>query len=358
MKIRSLLLTILACSAALQACAQDSSVSEPSAKECPDLTGTYEVRIPAWADRLHPFGMRPRMQPTQLATFQRRSGGYTLIWHASRQDFVAAARLLAQRVNNFYPYQYDTWLDMMLRDPKLPLPLGVTDEREWLARIAGAGPVLRGIDEVLPLKQCKRGWFLIIGPGRRDGPPDFEGGMKGTRELAIWLGRDKDGSLSLKVEEHRTFEVLRPTRYNEEVAIRLWSSAHVQERWPAAPAQDLTPVRAEELPGRIRPPRPIPKCQITGDHEALFRERLKENLPPTVQIENYSSSIIHGRMRLDGICDPTPYTVTVSAPDVAGIAKLADYLRTDPFIRQIDSQESQVLSNGRLWVKFRMMASP
>jgi hypothetical protein len=90
----------------------------------------------------------------------------------------------------------------------------------------------------------------------------------------------------------------------------------------------------------------------------LFRQRLKANLPPKVEIENYSSSIIHGRMRPDGVCDPTPYTVTVSAPDTAGIAKLADYLRTDPFIRQIDSQESQVLWDGRLMVKFRMMAAP
>jgi hypothetical protein len=63
-------------------------------------------------------------------------------------------------------------------------------------------------------------------------------------------------------------------------------------------------------------------------------------------------------MRPDGVCDPTPYTVTVSAPDAAAIAKVADYLRTDPFIRQIDSQESHVLSNGSLRVKFRMMAAP
>jgi hypothetical protein len=338
--------------------AEDSRTAEPSTKECPDLTGTYEVRIPAWADKLHPFGRRARIQTKQFATFQRRGGGYTLIWHASRQDFLAAARSLAQRVDQRNPYLYDVWLDRMLRDPKLPLPLGVTGESEWLGRIASVGPVFRGIDEVLPLKQCKRGWFLIIGPGRRDGPPDFEGGMEGTRELAIWLGRDKDGSLSLKVEEHRTFEVLRPNRgYIPEFSIRLWSSAHLEEKWPVAPAQDLTPIRAEELPERNRPARPIP-CQITGDHEALFFQRLKANLPPKVEIENYSSSIIHGRMRPDGVCDPTPYTVTVSAPDAAGIAKVADYLRTDPFIRQIDSQESQVLWDGRLMVKFRMMAAP
>jgi hypothetical protein len=36
---------------------------------------------------------------------------------------------------------------------------------------------------------------------------------------------------------------------------------------------------------------------------------------------------------------------------------VADYLRTDPFIRQIDSQESQPWGE-RLLVKFRMMAAP
>ena len=354
MKIRGLLLIISLFCAALQACAEDSRAAEPSTKECPDLTGTYEVRIAAWADKFHPFGRRARMQTKQFATFQRRGGGFTLIWHASRQDFVAAARLLAQRD----PHRYDVWLDRMLRDPELPLPLGVAGEHDWLGRLASVGPVFRGIDEDLPLKQCKRGWFLLAGPGPRDGPPDFEGGMEGTRDLALWLGRDKDGSLSLKVEEHRVFEVLKYSRATPRVGIRLWSSAHLEETWPVAPAQDLTPIRAEELPGRTRPSRPTPKCQITGDHEAVFFQRLKANLPPKVEIQNHSTSIYHGRMRPDGICDPTPFTVTVSAPDAAGIAKVADYLRTDPFIRQIDSQESQVLWDGRLMVKFRMMAAP
>ena len=355
-KIRSLLLTILVCSAALLACAEDSRAAEPSTKECPDLTGTYEVRIAAWADKFHPFGRRARMQTKQFATFQRRGGGFTLIWHASRQDFLAAARSLAQRgIPTGTTYGWTGCCAIPSCRCRSALPASMTGSGE----LRSVGPVFRGIDEVLPLKQCKRGWFLDFGPGRRDGPPDFEGGMEGTRELAIWLGRDKDGSLSLKVEEHRTFEVLRPGRgYLPEVAIRLWSSAHLEEKWPVAPAQDLTPIRAEELPGRIRPSRPIPKCQITGDHEALFFQRLKANLPPKVEIENYSSSIDHGRMRPDGVCDPTPYTVTVSAPDAAGIAKVADYLRTDPFIRQIDSQESQVLWDGRLMVKFRMMAAP
>jgi len=352
-KIRSLLLTISVCSAALQACTEDSRSAEPSTKECPDLTGTYEVRIAAGVDKFHPFGRRAKMETQQFATFQRRVGGFTLIWHTPREDFLAAARLLAQRD----PHRYDVWLGRMLRDPKLPLPLGIASEHDWLGRVASVGPVFRGVDEVLPLKQCKRGWFLISGPGHRDGPPDFEGGMEGTRDLEIWLGRDKDGSLSLKVEEHRTLVLLRESLYTPHLDIRLRSSAHLN-KWPVAPALDLTPIRAEELPERNRPPRPIAKCQITGDHEAVFFQRLKANLPPKVEIQNYSSSIYQGRMRPDGVCDPTPFTVTVSAPDAAAIAKVADYLRIDPFIRQIDSQESQVLWDGRLAVKFRVMAAP
>ena len=344
--LRALLLAICVCSAVPQARA------EPSAKECPDLTGTYEVRLPAWADKFPPFGRRARVQTALLATIQRRDAGFTLIWHASRQEFLAAARSLAQRD----PNRYGTWRERTLRDPGMPLPMGVASEHDWLGRLAGLGPVFRGVDEILPPKQCKRGWFLVFGPGRRAGPPDFEGGMDGTRELEIWLGRDKDGSLNLKVMEYRTFEVLRPYKGQREVSVRLGSSERLLEQWPVAPAQDLTPIRAEELPEG--PSRRIPKCRITADHEALFFQRLKANLPPKAEIENRSSSIHHGGMRPDGNCDPTPYTVTISAPDAAGIAKVAEYLRTDPFIRRIDSQESQTLGNGRLMVKFRMMAAP
>ena len=351
MKIRMLLLPILLCGAVLPACGEDSRSAEPSTKDCPDLTGTYEARIPAWAGKFYPFALRTGIPTRQFATFQRRDGGFTLIWHTSRQDFLAAARLLAQR----NPYRYDGWLDMMLRDPKRPLPLGVSSARDWNARIASAGPVLRALDEALPIRQCKRGWFLFSGRAHRKGPPDFEGGMDGTRDLEMWLGRDPDGSLSLKVEEHRTVILMYNTMYTPYLAIRLWSSARSYQ-WPAAPAQDLAPIHAEELPQRNRPPRFVPKCQIADDHEALFFQRLKANLPPGVTIENRSSSIIHGRMRPDGICDPTPYTVTVSAPDAASIAKVADYLRTDPFIRRIDSQEP--IGNGGLLVKFRMMAAP
>lgn len=352
MKIRSLLL-ISVCNAALQACAEDSRAAEPSTKECPDLTGTYEARIAAWADKVHPFGMRARMETRQFATFRRSSGGFTLIWHTPREEFLAAARSLAQRD----PYRYDAWLGRMLRDPNLPLPLGVAGEHDWLGRLASVGPVFRGVDEILPLKQCKGGWFLVSGPAHRDGPPEFEGGMEGTRDLEYWLGRDQDGSLILKAEEHRTLVLTRESMYTPYLGIRLGSSARLN-KWPVSPALDLTPIRAEELPERSRPARPVPKCQITGDHEAVFIQRLKANLPPKVEIQNFSSSIYHGRMRPDGVCDPTPYSVTVSAPDAAGIAKVADHLRTDPFIRQVDSQESQVLWDGRLMVKFRMMAAP
>jgi hypothetical protein len=351
------LLLISVCSAALQAFAEDSRTAEPSTKGCPDLTGTYEARIAAWADKVHPFGLRARMETRQFATFQRSSGGFTLIWHTPREEFVAAARSLAQRDS----YRYDVWLDRMLRgplrDPKLPLPPGVDDEHDLLGRIASVGPVFRGVDEVLLPKQCKGGWFLVSGPAHRDGPPDFKGGMEGTRDLEYWLGRDKDGSLILKAEEHRTLVLMKESLYTPYLGTRLGSSARLN-KWPVSPALDLTPIRAEELPGRSRPARPVPKCLITGDHEAVFFQRLKANLPPGVQIETNSSSIYHGRMRPDGTCDPTPYTVTVSAPDAAAIAKVADYLKTDPFIRQIDSQESQVLWDGRLMVKFRMMAAP
>ena len=43
----SLLLMICAGSAAVQVRAEGSRAAEPSTRECPDLTGTYEVRIAA-----------------------------------------------------------------------------------------------------------------------------------------------------------------------------------------------------------------------------------------------------------------------------------------------------------------------
>ena len=353
-RVAALSLMLCAGGAALPGLAQGFPSDAALPKECPDLAGTYETRIPAWADKLQPFGQRPRMQTRQLATIQPRGNGYALVWHASREELLAAARNLAQRD----AHRYDVWRDRVLRDPQLPLPLGVSGEREWVGRIESVGPVFRGVDESLPLKQCKQGWFLIAGPGRRDGPPDFAGGMEGTRELALWLGRDKDGSLGLRVEERKTVEALKPYRGYKELAVPLWSTVHAQEKWPVAPAQDLSPLRAEELPARSRPPDRVPDCQITGDHEAAFLRRLKANLPPQATIENYSSSIYSGRRLTDGTCDPTPYTVTILAPDAASLAKVADYLRTDPFIRRIDSQEPIVERKEWPMVKFRMMAAP
>ena len=337
---------------AAPASAQALPTAEPSTQECPDLTGTYEARSTAWIDSFHLQAtgtVRPKTQARPFATFQRRGGGYTLIWHAPREDVLAAARSQAQQD----PRKYGFWLDYVLRDPQLPLPVGVS-EQEWFNRIANVGPVFR-VDVVLPLRQCKGGWFLLATMGR-NGPADEAGGMDGTRDAALWLGREKDGSLSLKLEERRK-QVIIDGRYFNEVAIPLWSSTRL-DKWPSTPKPDLTPIRADELPDGNRPSKRIPKCQITSDHETVFIHRLKANLPPKAEITQYSATLPYGRMRADGVCDPTSYYVTISAPDAAGIAKVADYLRTDPFIRQIDAQESQVLSNGLLIVKFRMMAAP
>jgi hypothetical protein len=253
------LLLISVCSAALQAFAEDSRTAEPSTKGCPDLTGTYEARIAAWADKVHPFGLRARMETRQFATFQRSSGGFTLIWHTPREEFVAAARSLAQRDS----YRYDVWLDRMLRgplrDPKLPLPPGVDDEHDLLGRIASVGPVFRGVDEVLLPKQCKGGWFLVSGPAHRDGPPDFKGGMEGTRDLEYWLGRDKDGSLILKAEEHRTLVLMKESLYTpylggaiEQMACFARAGPHPHPRGGAAGTQSTCQARSE-VPDHRRP---------------------------------------------------------------------------------------------------------
>ena len=327
-------------------CAADSSSSE-----CPDLTGTYEVRPTPWDEKLHPLARRPRVQTRLFATLQRVDNGFTLIWHSPREEVVAAARAQAQRD----PRRYGVWLDRVLRDPSLPLPLGQT-EHSWVNEISNVGPVFRGVDEPLALLQCKEGWFLVAGPAQRDGPPDFEGGMDGTRELEFWLGRDEAGALSLKVEEHRTLELLRPGYFNVR-GIRLWSRAQ-RATYPVVPEQDLTPLAASELPVGDRPSKRVPPCQITRDDETVFIHRLQAKLPPMAEIQGFSASIEFGRMRPDGTCDPTAYSVTLHAPDAASVAQIADLLRSDPFVRQIDAQESQTLSEGRVRVTFRMMAAP
>lgn len=139
--------------------------------------------------------------------------------------------------------------------------------------------------------------------------------------------------------------------------MRLGSSARL-EKWPVTSAQDLAPIRAEELPEGDRPPKRVPKCHISADHETVFFHRLKAELPPKVEIQGMTSSIYRGRMRPDGTCEPMAFSVIIHAPDAASVAKVAEYLRSDPFIRQIDSQESHTLSDGRLRVTFRMMAAP
>ena len=343
---------VCASSAAAHVCAQDARTADSSAKECPDLAGTYEVRPTPW-DRFAPFGRRPKVKIPLLATLQRLDDGFTLIWHTRREEFLATARAQAE----LDPRKYGAWLDMMLRDTKLPLPLGHTEET-WVNRMANLGPVFRGVDQPLSFKRCDKGWFLVSGPGRRYGPPDFEGGMEGTRDMEIWLSRDGAGSLSVKVEEHRVFEVIKPNAiYLPPISMRLGSSAHL-EKWPVASTQNLAPIRAEELPEGDRPSRRVPKCQITADQETVFIHRLKAALPPKVEIDGMSSSIYRGRVRRDGTCEPTAYYVIIHAPDAASVEKVAQVLRSDSFIRQIDSQESQTLSDGRLRVKFHMMAAP
>lgn len=347
----SLMLTLCLAGAALLTGAPTARAAAPSAAECPDLSGTYELRSTAWIDAVYIDGPRPRRgQTPQFATLQRSGDGYTLIWLMPREEVLAQARALAER----NPRNYGFWLDMVLRDPDIPLPLGVSAQ-EWMIRMANVGPVFR-FDAELPLKQCEDGWFLIAGPGLRVGPPDDPGGMKGSRELSLWLGRDTDGSLVLKRKEQRTIELFNRHYFNVP-GMRLWSSSR-QETWPAAPALDLTPLRAEELPAGNRPSSRIPPCQITEVHETLFFQRLQANLPPGAAIENSSSSIIYGRLRPDGTCDRTPYTVTIVAPDAATIGKVANYLRSDPFIRRIDGEETQTLGGGRLMMKFRMQAAP
>jgi len=327
-----LALTLCLTGAALLSGAQQAH----AAAACPDLSGTYEPRSTEWIDTFYFDGPRPRRgQTPQFATLQRNGAGYTLIWQMPREEVLAQASALAERD----PHKYGVWLDMVLRDPDIPLPLGVSAQ-EWVNRMANYGPVLR-FDAELPLKQCTDGWYLIAGT-----PTD----------LSLWLGRAKDGALILKRKEQRNFYVL-SQRYSTMPGIPLWSSSR-QESWPAAPALDLTPLSAEELPAGKRPSSRIPPCQITEIHETLFFQRLQAQLPTGVTIENRSSSIISGRLRPDGVCDPTPYSVTVAAPDAAAIAQVADYLRSDPFIRQIDGEETQTLWDGRLMVKFRMMAAP
>lgn len=331
----SLVLTLCLAGAPLLAGAQAAHAAAPSAAECPDLTGTFEPRSTEWIDTFYFDAPRPRRgQSPQFATLQRSGDGYTLSWLMPKEEVLAQARALAGRD----PRSYGIWLDMVLRDPAIPLPRGVSAQ-EWMNRTAHYGPVFR-YDAALPLTQCEDGWFLIAG----------------TPDLSLWLGRARDGALLLKRKEQKIFRVL-SERYFTTRGIPLWSSSR-QEIWPAAAALDLTPLSAEELPAGQRPSSRIAPCQITEVHETLFFQRLQAQLPTGVTLENHSSSILSGRLRPDGTCEPTPYSVTVAAPDAAGIAQVADHLRSDPLIRRIDGQETHTLWDGRLMVEFRMQVAP
>jgi len=320
--------------------------------DCPDLSGTYDVGNAAWIDRYHLSAtgtVRPKSQAKQFATFVRDGDGFTLTWHMPRETVLATVRGLAERD----PRKYGLWLDMVMRDPKLPLPYGV-GEQEWANRMANLGPVFR-VDATLRSRHCKDGW-LLFGSDSPAGAAEVEGGMSGTRDAELWLSRDKDGALALKWQEYKTVRVV-DQRYFNVPGMRLWSSEST-DRWTASPAMDLAPLRADELPPDRRPRRP-PSCQVTEEHETAFYQRLKASVPPRVQIENFSLSIVPGRRQADGACDGTPYTLTVSAPDAASVAKVADFLRADPHILRIDSQATtQPWGDGTLQVKFSMMALP
>jgi hypothetical protein len=92
--------------------------------------------------------------------------------------------------------------------------------------------------------------------------------------------------------------------------------------------------------------------------EEAFFVRLRANLPPKVTIENKSTSIYYGKVRTDGTCDPTAFSVTLSVPDAGSVEKIAAWLRTDRFIRQVEGHEAITSGDWPKWVKFRMMAAP
>ena len=326
---------------------------------CPDLTGTYQVLRPAWIDEfhLHVTGtVRPKMQARQFATFQRRgggrSGGYVLIWHMPREEVLAGARSVAQRD----PRVYGFWLDMVLRDPKLGLPPGSTDQ-SWVNQMAQYGPVFRA-EASLPLKECEGGWVRLDTHGR-NGPPDMEGGIDGTRDVTLWLGREKDGkdgSLALKWVERRKV-ILISGRYLNEVAIPLWSSTHL-DSWPAVPTPNISPLREEELPPRNRPKGQLLKCQLDPALASEFFVRLDARLPRGAEHVNRAPGFYQGRIRPDDSCEPMPYFLNIRALNTADLADIETFLRADPFFERMESKESETLPDGRPRVVFKMMIVP
>ena len=353
LNVRNLFLTMFVCAAAIAVCAGSSSASEASAKVCPDLTGTYEAVRPAWIDQfhLHVTGtVRPKTQSPQFATLQPGTGGYVLIWHMPRQDVLTGARRLAERD----PRNYGFWLDMALRDPKLPLPPGST-EQSWVNQMARYGPVFR-VATALPLKECVGGWARVETHGR-NGPPDVEGGIDGTRDVTLWLRREKDGSLGLRWAERRKVVLITSGRYTNEFSVPLWSSDHF-DQWPAVQTPDLSPLREDQLPPRNRPKGQLLKCQLNPALERQFFARLAANLPEKAVHVNGSHGFYQGRIRPDDSCEPMPFFVTIKALNAEDISKVEAFLKSDPLFERMESRQTQTLPDGRLSVAFKMLMVP
>ncbi|HRE12557.1 MAG TPA: hypothetical protein PLD37_00010 [Usitatibacteraceae bacterium] len=325
-----------------------------AADECPDLAGTYSVFASESVTKVFGLWKHSRIGSRPLVTFRRNGTGWKVVWHRYREDSLSAARLQAQGDRT----RYGHWLDMTFRDPSLPLPAGVADEDEWLARKAGAGPSLEVGVDILPFKRCKGGMFLVSGPARRAGPPSFEGGSSDTREIEAWLGRGPGGALVLQAEEHATIEITKPARGYKELSVRKGSRTHTLGTWTSAPAQDLTPWRAEELPAVERPSQRRPRCEIDPANQDVFHRNLKAMLQPPSQLEGFTSSIYAGRPRPDGSCEPTDFTVIAEVPDAATASKLADFLAREPFVKQVVSKDEEDRGGGRKRVRFRLKVGP
>lgn len=325
---------------------------DAAAAGCPDLTGTYQAVRPAWMDEFHLHvteTLRPRVQSPQFATLSPRKDGYLLVWHMPREDVLKKARSLSDRD----PNQYVRWLDLVLRT-SYPVTRVGSMEQSWYNQIAGLGP-LHQVTAVLPLKECEAGWIKVDTHGR-NGPADFDGGVEGTRDVTLWLRKDADGSLGLKWVERRKI-VLLSGRYVRETSIPLWSSTH-SDKWPPAPAADLSPLREEELPPRIRPKGKLLKCQLDPEQTRQFFARLKANLPEKAEHVNAAVSHYQGRIRPDDTCELMPFFVTVVAKNAADMSVVEALLKADPFFVRMDSKDSVPRTDGRLQVAFKMLLVP
>jgi hypothetical protein len=331
-----------------------AGVGSASAQPCPDLSGTYAVAQTAWIDAFHlnvTGTARPKGQAPQLATLRPRDGGYTLIWHMPRKEFMAAADQLSLRD----PRNYGLWLDMTLGNPSQSTTGG--GEQDWYNRVAFLGPVFR-VDVLLPHKQCEGGWFLVGTQGRA-GPADVAGGMDGNRDAQLWLQRRNDGALVLRWRERRKLVVISETRYSTESSIPLWAKDHL-DSWPAAPApasaaRDLAPLREDEMPARNRPP----KCRVDTELANQFQDRLKANLPAGALHRNRAIGGVYiGRMREDGTCEPMPYHINISALSTADLDKVEAFLKAEPLFARLESQQSETLPDGRLVRIFKMVVEP